>query len=102
MRAARSIRVAPAVPAVERARPAWADMARETRTELRHMGVVGEMRRISDVAGKVRGQAVPCGLFHFAEAMRDAGVPEHEAQERMAERARLIVALAYRDTQPAA
>lgn len=85
----------PPIPAIERARQAWADMARQTRTDLRHIGVTGPMRRISDVAGQTRVASVPAGLYHFAEAMREAGVPLAEAAERISERAKWIAALAY-------
>lgn len=102
MSASRKVQVQQSVTAIERARRAWADMARETRTELRTIGVHGDLRTISDVAGRHRGESVPRGLFTFAEAMRKAGVPFDEAAERIGERARMIAALAYHGDRPPA
>lgn len=100
--ATRRARTTPLVSAVERARRAWADMARETRTDLRAMGVHGPLRRLDDATSGTRGRAVPQGMAALALEMRAHGVPRAEAAERLTHFAQDIVALAYHEPTGAA
>ena len=102
MRAARAIYPKPATSAVERARRVWADMARETRCELRSMGVHGALRNLTEATSGTRGKAAPQGLYAFAREMRDNGIPMQEAAERLADTARMIAMLTYHDSNGAA
>lgn len=100
--ATRRARTTPTIGAAERARRAWADMARETRTELRTMGVHGPLRRLDEATSGTRGRAVPQGMAALAQEMRAHGVPRAEAAERLRHFAEDLVALVYHDSNGAA
>lgn len=102
MTLAERIRTKPALTAAQRAQRAWASMALETRTELRTMGVHGDLRTLTDVASGARGKAVPAGIAGIAREMRDKGVPMAEAHERLTQFAADVVSLVYHDTNGAA
>lgn len=102
MRLAERLKTKPARSAVERAPRAWASMALETRSELRGMGVHGDLRRLTDAANGSRGKAVPAGIAGIAREMRDRGVPQAEAHERLTQFAADVVALIYHDAHGAA
>lgn len=88
--------------AVEKARRAWSDMARETRTDIRSMGLHGDLPRLDDIASGARGAAVPKGIHALAKEMRDCGIPEADAMQRLTDRVRFIVALTYHEDTGAA
>lgn len=93
--ATRRARTTPLVSAVERARRAWSDMARETRTDIRSLGVHGPLRRLDEATSGTRGRAVPQGLAAITQEMLANGVSEAEAAERMQHFARVVVSLIY-------
>jgi hypothetical protein len=88
--------------AVTRARTAWREMAQETRTELRHMGVHGDLRQLDVAASGTRGKAAPKGFAAIATEMRNNGVPLAEATERLTHFAQTVAALVYAETTGAA
>lgn len=97
MNRARLVLHATRVSAEDRARQAWADMARETKTDVRSMGVHGPLRRLDVATSGTRGKAVPKGMSALAREMRDHGVTQDEAAERLMGFAQTIAALVYGD-----
>ena len=84
-------------PAIERARGAWADMARETRFDLRRIGVQGDLHTLDLMARGVRGAAAPTGMTRVAMKMRDRGLSKEAASARLTHVAGQIVSLVYHD-----
>jgi hypothetical protein len=83
--------------AEERCREAWAEMAFRTRTDVRDMGISGPLRRLDEAASGTRGRAVPKGMAALAQEMRAHGVGRDEAQARLTDFAKTLVALVYHD-----
>lgn len=83
--------------AIDRARVAWADMARETRFDLRQIGVRGDLPKLTLMACGARGAATSTGLTRFAMEMRDRGLSKEAASARLTNVAGQIVALVYHD-----
>jgi len=83
--------------ALVRALEAWRGVAVVTRHELRERGVRGELRALDDWASGARGTSGPAQLARLVVTMRDHGVPEPVAQQRLVGVARDIVGLVYRE-----
>jgi len=81
--------------AVDRARQAWQEQAVETRTDLRAMGIVGQLRRWDEQASGRRGTAVPTQAYHDALDLARYGVPLDVATDRMGQTLRAVIGLAY-------
>lgn len=81
--------------AVDRARQAWQEQAVETRTDLRAMGIVGQLRRWDEQASGRRGTAVPTQAYHDALDLASRGVSLEVATDRMVQTLRAVIALAY-------
>jgi hypothetical protein len=71
-------------------------MAREACVDARMMGLNGTLpRQLTDAAIGERGTAIPTGIHKTAKAMRDSGIPREDAEQRLTDRVRFIVALTY-------
>ena len=81
--------------AVDRARQAWQEQAVATRTDLRAMGIVGQLRRWDEQASGRRGTAVPTQAYHDALDLASRGVSLEVARDRMTQAVAAIVGLAF-------
>jgi hypothetical protein len=75
----------------------WQSEAVVIRGALREQGAHGEMRALDEIASGRRGTSAPTQLTRLAIEMRDHGMSEAAAMERLTRVAQQITALVYHD-----
>ena len=83
--------------ALLRACRVWQSEAVVIRGALREQGAHGEMRALDEIASGRRGTSAPTQLTRLAIEMRDHGMSEAAAMERLTHVAQQIAALVYHD-----